>query len=579
MPDGTPFPFWDDATEYGRTYHVAREHAKAADSNPGTEELPFATIGKAAAVLQPGEKVVIHRGVYRECVRPARGGNGPDRMIHYQAAPGEDVRVRASEAWSPTFEPSSGWRLYPRDKPEQPRAWMAEFPEEWFGPYNPFASLNLPQSEYTRALPANIGYEMQKRRGMIFLDGRPLKQVLLPEEIGETDGTFWVETPSRVHIRMWDDADPNGLTFEVTTREQAFAPKEFYLGYIRVSGIAFEYGADGFPVPQKGLVSAMRGHHWILEDCRVRWANSIGIDVGNQSWHAERPENLERGGHIVRRNTVADCGVCGIAGCGNVDWSLFEDNTVENICGRDIEEFWETAGIKLHLCNSVLIRNNVIRHVRYAPGLWLDCMNHNCRITENVIADIEGINGGLYLEVSHDPNMIDHNIFWDIRVPENRHAVNIDTGEKSIVAHNLIGRVRGGHGVGADLNQADRVVDGRNGLCRQHRVLNNIFVDCPKRILFSRAESNFSDGNLFDRKDDATSLTMQFPSPESRVNLAGWQEFYGFDQHGAQAEIAADFDVEALELKLTIEGDQPQPVEVPELGTKETKVGPSYSGK
>ena len=26
MPDGKPFVFWDDATEYGRVYHVASEH-------------------------------------------------------------------------------------------------------------------------------------------------------------------------------------------------------------------------------------------------------------------------------------------------------------------------------------------------------------------------------------------------------------------------------------------------------------------------------------------------------------------------------------------------------------------------
>ncbi|MGD0093284.1 MAG: DUF1565 domain-containing protein, partial [Planctomycetota bacterium] len=74
LPDGTFFPFWDDRTDYRKTYHVAGQDPRAADTNPGTREQPFKTIGRAAELLQPGEKVLIHEGVYRECVRPRRGG-------------------------------------------------------------------------------------------------------------------------------------------------------------------------------------------------------------------------------------------------------------------------------------------------------------------------------------------------------------------------------------------------------------------------------------------------------------------------------------------------------------------------
>lgn len=71
MPDGTPFPSWDDLTRYAHVYHVSGEHPAASDDGPGTEERPFATINHAAQVLQPGEKAIVHGGVYRECVRPA----------------------------------------------------------------------------------------------------------------------------------------------------------------------------------------------------------------------------------------------------------------------------------------------------------------------------------------------------------------------------------------------------------------------------------------------------------------------------------------------------------------------------
>ena len=133
--------------------------------------------------------------------------------------------------------------------------------------------------------------------------------------------------------------------------------------------------------------------------------------------------------------------------------------------------------------------------------MWLDYLNRNCRITENVFADIEAIHGGIYLEVSHAPNVIDHNIVWDIRGagrPRSGYAIDVDTGEECTVAHNLLGRVRDFWAVSANLDQKARVVDGRVGLCRRHKVLNNLFVQCPQRILFSRTEENQSDGNLFD---------------------------------------------------------------------------------
>jgi len=64
LPDGTAFPFWDDRTDYRKTYHVACQDPQASDANPGTRGKPLRTIGRAAEVLQPGEKVVVHEGVY-----------------------------------------------------------------------------------------------------------------------------------------------------------------------------------------------------------------------------------------------------------------------------------------------------------------------------------------------------------------------------------------------------------------------------------------------------------------------------------------------------------------------------------
>lgn len=68
LPDGTSFQTWEDETVYSKAYYVNQNHSRASDTNPGTLELPFKTIAKAAEVLQPGEKVIISSGIYREMV-------------------------------------------------------------------------------------------------------------------------------------------------------------------------------------------------------------------------------------------------------------------------------------------------------------------------------------------------------------------------------------------------------------------------------------------------------------------------------------------------------------------------------
>ena len=579
LPDGKPFPFWDDRTTYARVYHVAAQHPAASDTNPGTAERPFRTIGRAAALLAPGEKVVVHAGVYRECVRPARGGTGPEAMIAYEAAPGEEVCVRGSEAWPGPFVRSAGWSGG-ADTDAAP-LWMGDLPPQWFVGYQPFLANNM-SAEYTtftRDWSAEETQRMQLRRGQLFANGQPLRQVFRHHELLKAEGgAFWVEDPGlRLHFRLPPGLTPDTTQLEVTAREQVFAPAVRGLGYLRVNGFTLEHAADGIPVPQRALLSTYRGHHWLIERNRLRHANTTGLDVGNESWHASGPPaDAPRGGHIIRGNHVSDCGLCGMAGVGQVHHTLVEDNIIERVGALDMERIWESGGLKFHVCHGVLIRRNYIRHLQHAPGLWLDYLNVNCRITANVFADIEAINGGVYLEVSHAPNQIDHNVFWDIRAPAGRAktgpGVNVDTGEQAVVEHNFFGQVRDGYAVKVHLLQAGRVVGGRVGLGRRHRVSSNVFYACPHRILFARREENTSDHNYFDARQDACSLCLEFPAPESLVDLAAWQQYCGLDLRSRQGGIAAEFDAATGELRVTLAAALPP--EVANAGPVPLRVGP-----
>ena len=52
--------------------HAADIHVavNGSDSNSGTIEAPFRTIGKAASVMLSGDRCLMHAGTYRETIAP-----------------------------------------------------------------------------------------------------------------------------------------------------------------------------------------------------------------------------------------------------------------------------------------------------------------------------------------------------------------------------------------------------------------------------------------------------------------------------------------------------------------------------
>jgi hypothetical protein len=125
---------WEKTLHFSKTYYVDGQAKNADDKGPGTKERPFPHHQPAAQVLQPGERVVIAEGVYRECIRPARGGTSPDAMISYEAAPGAKVVVKGA-AVVKDWKPSEGWNFGMDPETHQPvKAWelhldSALFPE------------------------------------------------------------------------------------------------------------------------------------------------------------------------------------------------------------------------------------------------------------------------------------------------------------------------------------------------------------------------------------------------------------------------------------------------------------------
>lgn len=575
LPDGTEFVSWEQPLHFSKTYYVDNRNPRASDSNPGTRELPFLTINKAAQALNPGERVLVMTGVYRERVDPARGGTGPDKMISYEAAPGAEVIVKGSRLVNTGWAPSTDYKLGPHPPARSAlRIYQRRLDDLDFHGYNPFGMVNIMQDRvYLKPKPEELRQHLL-RRGMVFVDGKRLEQVELYQELAHKDGAFWCEHDGlTIHVRLPGDANPAEHEVELAIQEQVFAPRKRGLSYIRIKGITFEHGANAFPVPQRGLVSASRGNHWIIEDCVIRHANGVALDIGAQDWDMEPPEIT--GYSIVRRNHIDDAGVCGLAGMG-VHNTLVEGNLIEHVGYQDVELAWETGGIKFHSTKSCLIRNNVIRHTLHAEAIWLDYQNRNTRVTSNVLGDdLETLRGGIYLEASQYPNMLDNNIIWKATVGHGGGSYNmpshggwgitVDGSDETVIAHNLIGltedaaiKFRGIEG---------RIVGPRGGTTRWNKVLGNIFYRCGKAIEFSNPD-NTADYNLYTRDwgevTDETQgvgrgLNWLTSTKEPLIlDLEAWQKFLGFDKHSAYAEMNLNVDLDALTLTGSVSGAIPQ---------------------
>ena len=112
------------------------------------------------------------------------------------------------------------------------------------------------------------------------------------------------------------------------------------------------------------------------------------------------------GSHIIRRNTIYDCGQNGIVGHLGCAFSTIEDNHIYNIALKREFYGYEIAGIKLHAAIDVTIRHNRIHDC--SLGTWLDWQTQGTRVSRNLFYDNRR---DLFVEVSHGPYLVEHNVF------------------------------------------------------------------------------------------------------------------------------------------------------------------------
>ncbi len=438
-------------------YHVS---VSGCDKAAGTKEAPFCTINRAAQIAAPGDTVMVHEGTYREWVDPRNGGLSDILRITYEAAPGEHVVIKGSEA-------VTGWEKV------EGTVWKKVLPNAMFGDWNPYA-IKLEGDWFICPKDYDVHVGDVYLNGRSFYEARSYEDVckaekrvewqylrrFKPEYIPNPEQTVYqwyaeVDDENTTLYCNFQEADPNKELVEINVRRSCFFPRKTGINYITLRGFEIAHAACPFTPPtadQPGMVGPHWSKGWIIENNHIHDAKCSGISLGKEiSTGHNMHKRFQRkpgyqyqmeavflavragwsketvGSHIVRNNEIHDCGQNGIVGHMGCAFSRIEHNHIYNINKK--QEFWghEVGGIKFHAAIDVVIENNNFHNC--SLGTWLDWQAQGTRVTKNIYHHNDR---DIFIEVTHGPCLVDNNLFlseytWD------------DAAQGTALVHNVIG--------------------------------------------------------------------------------------------------------------------------------------------
>ncbi len=331
--------------------------------------------------------------------------------------------------------------------------WKVVVPNSLFGGFNPFAEEVegdwIVYAEQTTP---------RKHLGDVYLNGRsfyevvtlaevsdpPLRTEVLDDWTGTSDRIrdpeqtryVWYAEVGAEETTIWANfqgADPNEELVEINVRRSVFYPTEHHLDYITVRGFELAQAACPWTPPtadQPGLIGPNWAKGWIIEDNVIHDAKCSAVSLGKEAstghnyatLRSDKPgyqyqlesvfsarqigwDREHVGSHIVRRNHIYDCGQNGIVGHLGCVFSTIEDNHIHHIALKREFYGYEIGGIKLHAALDVVIRHNRIHDC--SLGIWLDWQTQGTRVSRNLLY---ANNRDLFIEVSHGPHLVEHNV-------------------------------------------------------------------------------------------------------------------------------------------------------------------------
>ena len=557
------------------TLHV---DPKGDDQGDGSEAKPFRTIQHAADLAQAGDTVLVAPGIYRERIAPPRGGK-EGTPITFRSSVKHGAIVRGSDSWMPQ------WRKV------SPGLYAGKVDEAMFtdtahrDSANPF---RVPSSStpYGREGKPEAEREYPKSDKNLSFN---LGQVFVDDEcyVQEPDlakhkrlAKSWRYADGELTIRFADDI-PARHKVELTTKRRLFAPHQRQLAHIIVEDFVFERCGNQYPTnfwekenpewQQAGMVGTRSGKDWIIRGNVIRFANGIGLDLGNEGAELADLETGENGraigarGHLVEGNVISDNGAAGTASY-NAPYLTIRGNVVErnNRLLFTGKKRWESAGIKLHHPSHSIIEGNLVRDNYVQWGIWLDGGAGEGTVIRNNVCVRQGV--GIDFEIGDaKPAVVEGNILIEndigIRTRESGGVDirrNLILGCKTAAIQFSLDRKRTGSWSAAHCGVHQNLIIGKEGLLLK--------LTAPDQL---RSEDRKLDGNFYAAKPSEARFAFDRGEP---MNLAAWQKAWQGFNGATEAEGASrlvdgcsyKFDAAKLELSVTL-GFDPKDTTYPGL--------------
>ena len=369
----------------GKTWHVSQKELTGIG-----KEQQVRTIGEAASLVEQGDTVIIHNGIYREKVVIEKSGL-PGKPIRFSTAVGANVVVTGADR-------ITDWRKEDSD-------------DNIFSIHWPHRFVTHPNNDFHRL----IG-----RCEQVFVDGYALRQTLSFDKLSR--GIFFVDLDSK---RLYAWAANNAELSDKDNFVEASVRNQIWIcrgAHVHIKGIRFRYAAN----PAQKAAVVFSGNHNVVEDCLFEYFNASGARFAG--------ENI-----IVRNCIFQHNGQMGF-GAGRAHKLIMAGCVIRNNNIKGYMRGWEAGGNKIVLTRGAVIENSIIVENR-GNGIWFDIGNEDNVVRNCLIANNE--DSGIFYEISyglhaHDNVIIGNGFAHHTDAWGARAGISISSSPNCVIERNLI---------------------------------------------------------------------------------------------------------------------------------------------
>jgi hypothetical protein len=469
------------------------------DASAGTQESPWQTLSKAAAVAAPGDTVFLRTGTYNETLRPAKSGEA-DKPIRFVGASGERPILSGANPLTGAWQPHQGsiYKLqtdlkfiqlfvdgkmmpearWPNTPPGELMTYNRAAAGEGTG-YEVLADKNLPAGDWNGGIvlfwPGSRWVSMTRRisdyqpdRSLRFDPTTEQKvkdkyhatdpykphagnpYVLMGSLAGLDSPGEWFLDENTSTVYLWTHDNQSPASHTVAVKQRDYAADFGKLRFVELRGVDI-FGAGVNMADAQGCV---------LEDCRLRYVEHVRqwdsgklppvrnvITGKGNEWrrcliHGAATTGLQMAGEDNRltNSIIRDVNYAG-TGRGGLDLARSVGAVVSHCTisrtGRDGIQHHGSKRIRIEYCD--IFHANLINNDSGAIYAW-GTDGEGGIIAYNWVHDNTGDSTvGIYLDNFDKNFIVHHNLVWNCSgsgIRMNSDAIN------HLVANNTIQQVR-----------------------------------------------------------------------------------------------------------------------------------------